>query len=88
MIYTRKRRIRKDRISGSAANRLRRMRGQSANSALRHPTTLISAKEPLVSCVMPTADRRQWVPQAIRNFQQQNYPNRELLIVDDGREAV
>ncbi|HWM89374.1 MAG TPA: glycosyltransferase [Thermoanaerobaculia bacterium] len=43
---------------------------------------------PLVSCVMPTADRRKWVPQAIRYFQRQDYPHRELVILDDGREPV
>src|SRR6185369_14403096 len=44
--------------------------------------------QPLVSCVMPTADRRRFVPQAIRYFQAQDYPNRELIIVDDGKESV
>jgi glycosyltransferase involved in cell wall biosynthesis len=44
--------------------------------------------QPLVSCVMPTADRRRFVPQAIRYFQAQDYPNRELVIVDDGKESV
>jgi glycosyltransferase involved in cell wall biosynthesis len=37
---------------------------------------------------MPTADRRQFVPQAIRYFQSQDYANRELIIVDDGNESV
>ena len=32
---------------------------------------------------MPTAGRRQWVPQAIRCFLRQDYPNRELVILDD-----
>src|SRR5258708_3421817 len=43
---------------------------------------------PLVSCVMPTADRRPWVQQSIRYFLRQDYPNRELVIVDDGIDAV
>lgn len=43
---------------------------------------------PLVSCVMPTAGRRRWVPHAIRYFLRQDYPNRELVIVDDGDDAV
>jgi len=46
------------------------------------------SSQPLVSCVMPTADRRVFVPQAIRYFQSQTYPNRELVIVDDGNESV
>jgi glycosyltransferase involved in cell wall biosynthesis len=43
---------------------------------------------PLVSCIMPTANRRAFVPQAIRCFLRQDYASRELLIVDDGADAV
>jgi glycosyltransferase involved in cell wall biosynthesis len=43
---------------------------------------------PLVSCVMPTFDRRSFVPQAVRYFLRQDYPARELVIVDDGPEPV
>lgn len=39
---------------------------------------------PLVSCVMVTAHRPAWVPQAIACFQRQSYPNRELVIFDNG----
>jgi hypothetical protein len=42
----------------------------------------------LVSCIMPTADRRIFVPQAIRYFQRQTYPHRELVILDDGRQEL
>ena len=44
--------------------------------------------DPLVSCIMPTANRRSLVPQAIQYFLRQDYPNRELLILDDGDDAV
>jgi glycosyltransferase involved in cell wall biosynthesis len=44
--------------------------------------------EPLVTCIMPTAGRRHFVPRAIRYFQQQDYANRELLILDSGAELV
>ena len=44
--------------------------------------------EPLVSCIMPSANRRGFVPLAIRGFQAQEYPNKELIIVDDGEDAV
>jgi glycosyltransferase involved in cell wall biosynthesis len=37
---------------------------------------------------MPTADRRRWVPRAIRYFQGQDYAQRELIVVDDGDDAV
>lgn len=43
---------------------------------------------PLVTCIMPTADRRAFVPRAIRYFQQQDYGRRELVILDDGRDRV
>src|SRR5205823_6114796 len=44
--------------------------------------------EPMVSCIMPTADRRRFVPNAIRYFVRQTYSNSELLIVDDGDDNV
>jgi glycosyltransferase involved in cell wall biosynthesis len=47
-----------------------------------------TAEQPLVSCIMPTADRRRFVPLAIQNFLQQDYPNRELVILDDGKDSV
>jgi glycosyltransferase involved in cell wall biosynthesis/GT2 family glycosyltransferase len=43
---------------------------------------------PLVSCIMPTCDRRSFVPQAIRYFLRQDYPASELVIVDDGPEPM
>ena len=43
---------------------------------------------PLASCIMPTANRRALVPQAIRYFLRQDYPNRELIILDDGVDSV
>jgi glycosyltransferase involved in cell wall biosynthesis len=42
----------------------------------------------LVSCIMPTAERRQFVPHATRLFFAQDYSNKELIIVDDGPESV
>lgn len=49
---------------------------------------IITQPEPLVSCIMPTYNRRRFVPQAIRNFLRQTYTNLELLIVDDGTDPV
>lgn len=40
---------------------------------------------PLVSCIMPTRGRPEWVQQSIRYFQRQSYPARELIIVDGSR---
>jgi methyltransferase family protein/glycosyl transferase family 2 len=43
---------------------------------------------PLVSCIMPTADRRPFVPLALRRFLAQDWPLRELVVVDDGADPV
>lgn len=43
---------------------------------------------PLVSCIMPTYDRRAFVPLALEQFRRQDYPNKELIVVDDGPDAV
>lgn len=40
--------------------------------------------EPLVTAICLTRNRRQWLPLAIRYFQAQTYPSRELLILADG----
>jgi len=43
---------------------------------------------PLVSCVMPTRGRREFVSQSVLYFNRQDYPARELLILDDGVEDL
>jgi glycosyltransferase involved in cell wall biosynthesis len=43
---------------------------------------------PLVSCIMPTRDRRRFINQAIAYFLRQDYPNKELVVVDDGRDPI
>jgi len=43
---------------------------------------------PLVTCIMPTYNRRRFVPRAIEYFLRQDYDRAELLIVDDGTEPV
>ena len=52
--------------------------------SLRRPIS----RQPLVSCIMPTANRRAFIPQAIRYFLKQDYPACELIIVDDGADNV
>jgi len=42
----------------------------------------------LVSCVMPTRDRRTFARQAIWYFLRQDYPSRELIVLDDGADPV
>ena len=44
--------------------------------------------QPLVSCVMPTRNRRRFVSQAIWYFLRQDYPQKELLVIDDGEDSV
>lgn len=43
---------------------------------------------PLVSCIMPTRNRRLFVGQSIWYFLRQEYPQRELVIIDDGEDTV
>jgi glycosyltransferase involved in cell wall biosynthesis len=50
--------------------------------------TLAGAEMPLVSCIMPTRNRRGFIPQAIAYFLKQDYPRRELVILDDGDDAI
>jgi glycosyltransferase involved in cell wall biosynthesis len=54
--------------------------------AVGHPAE--APATPLVSCIMPTRDRRQFVGQAIWYFLRQDYPARELIILDDGDDSV
>lgn len=44
--------------------------------------------QPLISCIMPTKNRRAFVAQALRYFERQDYPNKELIVVDDGEDLV
>ena len=43
---------------------------------------------PLVSCIMPTYNRRLFFSRAVEYFLRQDYPERELIIVDDGTDPV
>ncbi len=47
-----------------------------------------ATSRPLVSCIMPTADRRSFVPRAIQSFLRQDYPDRELIVLDDGVDSI
>lgn len=54
----------------------------------RSVRSLPSIDTPLVSCIMPTKNRQNFVAQAIKYFKRQDYPNKELVIVDDGENKV
>jgi glycosyltransferase involved in cell wall biosynthesis len=43
---------------------------------------------PRVSCIMPTCDRRLFVPRAVRHFLAQRWPDAELIVIDDGERPV
>lgn len=43
---------------------------------------------PLVSCILPTRNRSQLLRRAIQYYERQTYPNRELLILEDGDEDM
>jgi hypothetical protein len=60
----------------------------AAEEAVGHAAAPVIAGLPRVSCVMPTWNRGLFVPQAIRCFLGQDYPNKELVIIDDGDERV
>ena len=49
---------------------------------------LLSNPAPLVSCIMPTWNRRKFILHALDYFFRQDYPNVELIIVDDGDDPI
>jgi O-antigen biosynthesis protein len=55
---------------------------------VKAPVSDVSTASPLVTCIMPTYNRRAFVPQAIRCFLRQDYPNLELLVIDDGTDSI
>jgi glycosyltransferase involved in cell wall biosynthesis len=62
-----------------------RLVSMAAEASLK-PT--IPQQRPLVSCIMPTANRRRFVRHAIEHFLTQDYGDAELIILDDGEDAV
>ncbi len=67
------------------------LRGVATSFTGRNPSPVLSAmgsKTAKVSCIMPTRNRRPFVPQAIKYFLRQDYSNKELVVVDDGDDAV
>lgn len=43
---------------------------------------------PLVSCLMPTKNRRKFIPRALKMWREQDYPNKELIVIEDGDDNV
>lgn len=42
----------------------------------------------MVSCLMPTANRRHLVPMALNCFLSQDWPEKEMIVIDDGTDMV
>jgi len=53
-----------------------------------HDTVVKTAELPLVSCIMPTWNRKEFIAAAIDCWMKQDYPNKELIIFDDSDEAI
>lgn len=53
-----------------------------------HPSVEVLPEPPLVSCIMPTFNRRGFIPAALACFAAQDYPSLELIVVDDGPDAI
>jgi hypothetical protein len=70
-----------------ALGRDRAFRAARPRARIR-PRPVRRAHGPLVSCIMPTRDRRADVPRAIHCFLRQSYERRELVVVDDGTDRV
>lgn len=49
---------------------------------------LQAGDRPLITCIMPTRDRRRFVAQAFTYFERQTWPERELVVLDDGDDPV
>jgi O-antigen biosynthesis protein len=79
-------------LRGKTRPRTGRIPSADASLPTSDATPSSTAREdeetPLISCVMPTADRRAYVARAIEYFLRQDYPRTELVIVDDGADAV
>lgn len=48
----------------------------------------IISEKPKISCILPTCNRRQFIPLTLDNFYAQSYPNKELIIIDDGSQSI
>jgi len=42
----------------------------------------------LVSCIMPTKDRRKWIPRALECWQAQTYQPLQLVVLDNGADPI
>jgi len=52
------------------------------------PERQVRDKQPLVSCLMVTANRKHLMKRSIKCFLNQDYENKELVIIDDGKQDL
>lgn len=57
-------------------------------SAVKSVDEVTRSGLPLVSCIMPTYNRAEFIEHAIAQFLKQDYPNKELIIIDDSEIPV
>jgi glycosyltransferase involved in cell wall biosynthesis len=64
--------------------------GDDLPSYLTPTATVASVADapPLVSCIMPTFNRRAFIPLALQAFASQDYRQKELIVVDDGSDPI
>lgn len=77
-------------VVGDAASTAVQSRPDAADKTDRPASGNLEIQEatPMVSCVKPTRDRADMALQAVCYFQRQDYPTRELIIVDDGEDNL
>lgn len=59
-----------------------------ANDSIDFHTATTEKELPLVSCIMPTYNRPEFISQAVQQFLEQDYPNKELVIIDDSPVSI
>jgi hypothetical protein len=62
--------------------------GTPGRAHAQRPGPRSTPAAPLVSCLMVTRDRRSFVTQSIKYYQQQDHPDRELIVIDDGQDGI
>lgn len=75
-------RIRLDRQPDAAAPAI------SSEPRIEPAEVLQPEQDPVVSCIMPTCNRRAFLPAALACFAAQDYPHLELVVVDDGSDPI
>jgi glycosyltransferase involved in cell wall biosynthesis len=63
-------------------------RGDACPNFAPPPGSVQVAEAPLISCIMPTHNRREFIAEAVRSFCAQDYQNLELIVVDDGADSI